>query len=149
MYSGKDLPNATAPAIGKAVPNQAQTPCSRVLLGKIKFALQNQEFFHALRDHKIHCRVRKDPQRKISWVIGESTETDLEEAKTQILGEWATVLWLCILKFLKYIKAKKEVARNFFKSSATARYSAQQRNETRQADTRPRKQTAHNKPISR
>jgi hypothetical protein len=32
---------------------------------------------------------------------GENTETDLEEVKTQILGEWATVLWLCLLKFVK------------------------------------------------
>jgi len=95
-----------------------------VLLGKIKFALQNQEFSHALRDHKIHCRVRKGPQRKISWVRGENNENDLEEAKTQTLGEWATVLWLCLLKFVKYLKAKIKAVRNFFKSSATARYSA-------------------------
>jgi hypothetical protein len=69
--------------------------------GEDKIPSANQEFFHAFRDHKIHCRFRKSLQRKISWVRGENTETDLEEVKTQILGEWAIVLWLCLLKFVK------------------------------------------------
>jgi hypothetical protein len=43
------------------------------------------------------------------------------------LGEWSTVLWLCLLNFVKYLKAKKVVG-NVFKSSATASYSAEQHN---------------------
>jgi hypothetical protein len=47
--------------------------------GEDKIHSANQEFFHALRDHKILCRVRKGPYLKISRVNAGCAKINLEE----------------------------------------------------------------------
>lgn len=119
-----------------------------MLLGKIKFALQIKNFFMLYETIKFIAAFARVRKKKISWVRGEKTETDLVEVKTQIMGEWAIVLWPCLLKFVKYLTVKK-VVENFFKSSATASYSAKQHNETCQADTRAKINCAPQADITR